>query len=106
MKTKLIGAAAIAAILAVGFQTASANWEDKSPEERQQLVQEKLDRMQTELNLTTEQETEVRDILNRKAAGELDKEAANEEINSVLTEQQQADYERLKEEMKKDKESQ
>src|SRR5262245_38630419 len=55
--------AALSAGLAVaGLGTLKAN-EPKSPEEAQKMVQEKVEKMKSELNLTPDQETEIRNLM-------------------------------------------
>ena len=99
----IVTGAVFAALLAVGSHAVGDDMKNKSPQEKERLIADKLSRMDERLSLTTEQETQIRGILQRKTDGSLDKDKAHQEIRNVLTEDQRPQYDQLKQEMKRDK---
>jgi Spy/CpxP family protein refolding chaperone len=86
---KLFALALVAAISASTPLWVSANMEDMS-------VDEKMQKLDSKLDLTDEQEAQIRPLIQQKKDGTLSKEEAHTQIREVLTSEQQTKYDEMK----------
>lgn len=91
---KVIAIAALTAILGSGRLQAG---ESLSPEEIRQKAQEKVQKLTDELKLTSEQQSKIRDAVQRsKERMQQLKQDARREIRDILTPEQQSKFDQMK----------
>jgi protein CpxP len=97
---KNVTAAALALVLAAGVAPISANEWGKTPQERQEHLDKKINKMTKDLNLTPDQQSTVRAAMEEKMSK---MEAAEQDAKSKIQASLNADQSRKYDEMMKDK---
>jgi Spy/CpxP family protein refolding chaperone len=90
---KIARTTVLAALLSAGFTHLQANEKVKTPEQRQEMVQKKVDRLSKKLKLTADQQSQIQTIMQDK----IDKkqqilDEANAKIRALLTPEQLKKY--------------